>query len=166
MSDDLRELDVIASSSSGAAAKKVHRLLQRLTDDGGIATWMINDTGSPSVKGTVVEPGSVANSFDVITADDPDPIGVVYDDGVADGEECRIVVSGKAYVLLQDSTASTVGNWVRVSATQNGRVNATAATPPGGGVAELDQHVRECGHCLETVSGGTDKLMLMIVHFL
>jgi hypothetical protein len=166
MADDLRILDVLEASASGAAARKVHRLLQRFTDDGGIAVWMVNDTGALSVKGMVISPGSVTNSFDAIPADDPDPIGVVYDGGIGDGELCRVVVSGTAYVLLQDSTASTVGNWVRVSATQAGRVNATASAPPGGGVAELDQHVRECGHCLETVGAGTDKLMLMVVHFL
>lgn len=140
-----------------------------LTVEGALVVQMLNQTGGASVKGTVVEPnsGAVADrGVKAITADDPDPIGVVYESGIADGSLMWVVVSGMAQVLLQDTTAGTRGNWARVSATQAGRVNSTAAAPPGGGIAELDQHVRELGHCAESVGAGTDVLCWHHVHFL
>jgi hypothetical protein len=140
-----------------------------LTVEGALVIQMLNQTGGASVKGTVVEPGSgqVADrGVKAITADDPDPVGVIYESGIADGSLVWVVVAGTAQVLLQDSTAGTRGNWARVSATANGRVNSTAAAPPGGGVAELDQHVREIGHCAETVDAGTNVLCWHHVHFL
>lgn len=140
-----------------------------LTVEGALVVRMLNQTGGASVKGTVVEPnaGAVADrGFKAITADDPDPIGVVYESGIANGELTWVVVAGSAQILLQDSTAGTRGNWARVSASQAGRVNSTAAAPPGGGVPELDQHVREVGHCAETVDAGTNVLCWHHVHFL
>ena len=140
-----------------------------LTVEGALVCQMLNQTGGASVKGTVVEPnaGAVADrGVKSITADDPDPVGIVYESGIADGSLMWVVVSGMAQVLLQDSTAGTRGNWSRVSETQAGRVDSTNAAPPGGGVTELDEHVRELGHCAETVGAGTDVLCWHHVHFL
>ena len=160
------EAAVSVLESAMSAAQAAILALQALhTADGGKAIWMINDTGAPTVKGTVVEVGSVTNSFKVSDAACLDPIGVVYDAGIADGELCRIVVGGKAYVLIQDSTTATIGNWAKTSETQAGRADMTATPPVGGTLQQLADHFQEIGHCIETVNpGGTDKLALAVIH--
>jgi len=136
------------------------------TGEGGVFVRLINDTGAPSVKGTVVEASSsVDRAFDIAGADEPDVIGVVYEDDVADGELCGIVIAGPAQVLLEDTTAATRENWVRISTTDAGRADCTAAAPPGGGVVQADQHFREIGHGLESVGAGTDVLAWVMLHF-
>ena len=137
-----------------------------ITQEGGLAIRMINDTGASSIKGTVAAPStSVEDAFDAVAADTPNPIGIVYEDGIADGESCWVVIYGKAQVLLEDTTASTVGYWVKVSDTQAGRADATNLMPPGGLIAQIDDHLSEVGHCLESVTAGTDKLAWCIIHF-
>lgn len=136
------------------------------TKEGGLAVYLINKTGAPSVKGTVVTAfGSVDESFDVALVSDAQPIGIVYNSGVADGGKTLVVISGKAEVLLEDTTASTRGYWVATSTTQAGRADATLAVPPGGGIPELDRHMAEIGHCLESKNAGTNVLAKCIIHF-
>jgi hypothetical protein len=126
---------------------------------------MINKTGANSVKGIIVDASSTtADAFGVVGADDPDPIGIIYDEGVPDGQLCRIVDHGPAQVLLQNSTAATLGFWVKVSDTIPGRADATNASPPGGTVNAIDDHFTEVGHCLESVTAGTDKLCWVMHH--
>jgi hypothetical protein len=72
-----------------------------------------------------------------------------------------VVVSGIADVLLQDSTASTRGYWVRTSTTTAGRADATNADPPGLVVA----HMSEIGHCLQSQIAGTNVLARCVLHF-
>lgn len=137
-----------------------------LTNLGGIAVKMTNKTGAASVLGTLVEAStSTDNAFGVNAAGGNHPIGIVFEAGVADGSECWLVIYGIAQVLLQDSTASTHGNWVRTSTSAAGRADATNAEPPGGGVPELDQHMNEIGHCLESKGADTDVLAKIIMHF-
>jgi len=137
------------------------------TADGGVAHKYINKTGALSVKGTCVEVSdSVANSVKVIGFDELDPIGFIYNSGIADGDDVWVVTNGKAYVLIQDGTTATADYWVRVSATQAGRVDITNAVPPGGTIAALESHLHECGHCNENVTSGIDKLALCTIHFL
>ena len=134
-----------------------------LTADGGFAVEMVNKTGAASVKGSVVEPSnSTKNGFVLAGASSYDPVGIVYESGVADGDNCLVVIGGLAYVLLEDTTSSTMENWVGTSTAQAGRADATTAAPPGAVLA----HFREVGHCLETVVGGADKLALCMIHFL
>ena len=136
------------------------------TDEGGFAIYLINKTGAASVKGTLVDTkASIDNAVNIVGADEPDIVGVVYENGIADGDLVLVVISGVAEVLLEDSTASTRGYWARISITQNGRADITNAAPPGGGVAEIDRHFREIGHCLESKGAGTDVLAKCILHF-
>ena len=133
--------------------------------EGAQCVRLTNKTGAPSVKGTVVEASTgTDDAFASTHADDDQPIGVVYEDGVADGDECYVAYSGRAQVLLKNGTAGTHGNWVRTSITDAGRANATLAAPPGGGIPELDQHMSEIGHCLQTIADGTDVLCWMWLH--
>ena len=101
-----------------------------------------------------------ADAFEKSGTDDSDVIGAVYDAGVADGDWCRVVVGGRAQVLLKDTTASTLGYWVKTSDTA-GRADATTSVPPG----HVAGHWQEIGHALETVSGGTDVLAWVMLHF-
>ena len=138
----------------------------KFTQEGGIAQRYINKTGSVSKKGTAIEAGTVIDdSVQLVSADDADCIGIVYDDGIPDGDYIWVVTFGKAEILLEDGTAATRGYWVRVSVTDSGRADATLAAPPGGTINEIDNHFREIGHCLQSVISGTDKLALCLIHF-
>ena len=135
-----------------------------VTPEGGIAIWLTNLTGAPSVKGTLVETNeTTSGGFDVL-GDLYDCVGIVYEDGVADGEQCLIVVTGVAEVLLKDTTASVTGNWVKASDV-NGRADATLPLPSGGTIAQLQEHFQEIGHCIETKTAGTDVLAKIVLHF-
>jgi hypothetical protein len=137
----------------------------RMLDEGALAIRMLNKTGSASVKGTIVETSATtAEAFDTITADAPDPIGIVYESGVADGGYCWIVIQGKCQVLLEDTTAATKDYWVKVSDSDAGRADATNVAPPGGAISALEDHFTEIGHALEDVTAGTDKLCWIIFH--
>lgn len=126
---------------------------------------LINKTGANSIKGTIVIASTGTDmAFSVASVDDEESIGIVAEDGVGDGSECFIIISGVAEVLLKDSTSATRGYWVKTSDVA-GRADATNASPPGGGIPQHDEHFQEIGHCLETVSAGTDVLAKILVHF-
>ena len=133
---------------------------------GGFMVKMINKTGAPSVKGTVVRASTTTDfAFTASATDEAQPIGVVYCNGVADAGECFVVVHGPAQVLLQDSTTSTRGYWVFTSDTAAGRADATTAAPAGSSFAEVNTHMQEIGHCIESKGAGTNVLAWVIVHF-
>lgn len=138
----------------------------KVTAIGGNAVKLTNKTGLDSVKGELVE-ASTTDDFAVRLndANGDHCFAVFLDSGIADGEEAWVVYSGMADVMLQDGTLSTHGNWARTSLTTAGRANLTFATPPGGGVTEIDRHMKEIGHCFQTVSAGTDKLARCTLHF-
>jgi hypothetical protein len=133
---------------------------------GGSARRFINDTGAPSIKGTLVD-ASHTTDFGVVTvaADSPDCMGVIYEDGIPNGEEVWVVTHGPAEVLLENATAATRGYWARVSVTAPGRADITNPLPPGGTIVEIDNHFREVGHGMESVIAGTDKLARVFLHF-
>ena len=79
-----------------------------VTPEKGFAIKMINDTGSPSVKGSVLSASSaIADAFELQTVE-YDCVSVVYEDGVADGQEMWVVISGVAEVLLEDGVAASL----------------------------------------------------------
>ena len=130
-----------------------------ITAEGGYAVRLINKTGVASVKGTVVDAGSVDDSFIASSAGGEKIVGVVYQNGIADGDPCFVVVSGKADVLLEDSTSATAGNWVKTSGSVAGRADATNVSPIPA------EHWREVGHCIQTKTGSTDVLARSLLHF-
>ena len=138
----------------------------RITPEGGLAVQFINDTGANSIAGTLVETSESTDNAVIITdADCTDPIGVIYEDGIADGELVWVVIYGIADVLLEDSTTATHGYWARTSTTQPGRADITNNLPPGGTIQALEQHLSEIGHCIQSVTAGTDKKARIIKHF-
>ena len=131
------------------------------TPEGGLVTSLINKTGLPSAKGTIIEPDlAVDEGFSETTPNSFEAIAVVYENGIVDGSRCLVVVSGVADVLLENGTSSTRRNWVRTGGVP-GRADMTAATPPGAVV----QHFQEVGHCLETKISGVNVLAKAILHF-
>lgn len=137
-----------------------------ITDIGGFAIKLTNKTGAASVRGTLVESDTTTDSaFKNNAADGNHPIGIVFEDGIADAFECWVVISGICQVLLKNATASTRGFWVRGSTDTIGRADATLENPPGGGIVPLDAHMQEIGHCLETKGADTDVLCKIVLHF-
>jgi hypothetical protein len=149
------------------ADDKVRIWVDSATGERGFQMKLTNKTGSNSVKGTVVEQSSTTDSaFSAIVADEPDPIGVVYEAGVADGSECWIwLPQSLCQVLLEDGSAATREYWVKVSDTDAGRADASNAAPPGGTIAAIEDHFTELGHAAESQSSGTDVLCLIHLHF-
>lgn len=142
------------------------RLSPLLTPIGGIAIPLINKTGAPSIKGTLIDTeASIDKAVTIEDADGVDAMGVIYQDGVPDGEPVLVVITGVAEVLIEDATAATRGYWCRTSITAAGRADITNAAPPGGGLPEHDIHFKEVGHALESKSSGTDVLAKIILHF-
>ena len=141
----------------------------KMTVIGGYAIKLTNETGANTVAGQLVRTDTAVNDAFVLTAADEDETsGIVLDSGVSDGSEAWVVVAGIADVAMQDNTAATRGYWVRSSVTEAGYANATNPGPPGGGIPELDQHMKEIGNCIESVNaggGGTHILARCVLHF-
>ena len=136
-------------------------IIAHLTPEGGLACRLTNKTGVVSVKGTIVEAHAATdNAFRVCDGNSVESFAIVYEDGIADGSECLIVVGGRCEVLLKDATASTRGNWVKVSDVA-GRADATGASP-----AAAPTHFKEIGHAIESKGADTDVLAFIILHFL
>lgn len=127
----------------------------------GIGRKLINKTGAASIKGTVVSTSTTTDfAFMVAVANCDECIGIVYTNGVADGDPCLIIEGFSADVLLKDATASAHGNWAGMSDVA-GRADMSGASPPA-----APQHFEEIGHCLETKGANTDVLAEADIHFL
>jgi hypothetical protein len=72
-----------------------------------------------------------------------------------------VVTDGFAEVLLEDTTAATVGYWARASTTAPGRADCTISAPPG----LILSHFAEIGHVAQDQTTGTDKKALVLLHF-
>ena len=135
-----------------------------LTKDGGVAVWFQNRTGTASVRGSLVTMGTAPSSVILCPKTIPKACGVVLDSGVPDGQFVRVVVTGVAYVLVEDGMGPTVGYWVGLSSVTDGRAQFQATLPDNSG-AGIDLHNREIGHCVDTVPAGTDVLARVVLHF-
>lgn len=136
----------------------------RLTPEGGIAVQLTNRTGANSVKGTLVHPDSAtSDGVILVPVNDADPIGVVYEAGIADGSLLWIVIAGIAEVYFVNG--ATQGQFARMC------VTADTNDAPGFAMAEAvptpplatDKHFQEIGHVLQTVAAG--NLARCIIHF-
>ncbi len=136
---------------------------------GGIAIRLYNRTGVVTVKGQLVSIDTgTDDGFKLNPADGKEGMGIVLESGVADDALAWIVISGIADVLMEDNAPATHGNWLRSSITEEGYADPTNATPPGGGIPELDRHMKEIGNCIESVAaggGGTHILARCVLHF-
>lgn len=133
------------------------------TPEGGVVTWVINKTGALSIKGYVVEPeGTTDFAVKYTNPGDADPVGIVYDPDVPDGELMRIVVAGIADVFYRGNvTRATFSRVATTGEAGNGgqAVNEALPTPP----FATDKHFQEIGHPIESRSGA--GLAKTILHF-
>ena len=130
-----------------------------ISTDGGYYITLINKTGANSVKGTIVIASTTTdNAIDIAPTNSDSPIGVILEDGVPDGSLVKVVISGKAYALLENGESSTRGYWCQVSSTQAGRMSQLVNPDP-------TTHWTELGHSLESKTAGTNVLSLVILHF-
>jgi len=129
------------------------------TSDGGLYETFINDTGAPSILGTIVVASStVADAVSTAPISSMMPIGVIAEDGIANGSPVKVITYGKAYVLLKDGESATLGYWCGVSDVA-GRMYQLSAVPV------TPEYNQEIGHSLNTTASGTDVLSLIQVHF-
>jgi hypothetical protein len=135
--------------------------------EGGLMVKLTNKTGGASVKGEVVkiyEAGAVNNAVAKIVKDEPDPIGVFYESGIADGAEAWIVVAGIADVYFVGNT--TRGHLARGFLTADGASYVTgqalSEAIPTSPFAS-DKHFYEIGHVLESRTGA--GLAKVAMHF-
>jgi hypothetical protein len=127
------------------------------TTEGGYYETFINNSGT-SVKGTVViASASVYNGVDIAPANSTFAIGVIYENDVPNGSKVKVVVSGKAQVLLKDQQSATLGYWCGVSDVQ-GRMYQRNT------LQSQDEHNKEIGHSLQSATAGTNILSLIQVH--
>jgi hypothetical protein len=135
-----------------------------MTSEGGLAVWMINKTGAASFKGAVVEADSgVDNAVNLLDIDEPDPIGIVYDDGIADGDWVRVVFSGRAEVFYVGSTTRHYFGRNCVAADVGAAAGKAIAEPVPVPPFSTDKHFMEIGHLLESRVGA--GLALTMLHF-
>jgi hypothetical protein len=134
-----------------------------ITPDGGFAVKLANSTGSLILHGTALAASPDHDSAVVPQASEFDCIGAAYGD-IPSGGEGWVVTSGMAEFLLKDGTSATRGFWAKAADT-DGRIVVT--TPPASlSALSTSEHFREVGHCLESVTAGTNKLALILLHFL
>jgi hypothetical protein len=124
------------------------------TPEGGRAIKIVNRTGAASVKGYMVRPSpSYDTSCTLSVVDVPDPIGVVYNSGVANGSEMWVVTNGIADVYFIGS--ATRGHIAR------GFVTGDAGYVAGQAMSEAvpaapfatDKHFYEIGHVIQSRTG-------------
>ncbi len=131
-----------------------------ITREGGFAQRYTNKTGAASVKGTAVEASASAdNAVDIADVSDVEPIGFIYNSGIADGNDVWVVTNGKAQGLMENSSACVRGDWMGISDSAAGRLQCSTEPPA------TVKHDQECGHSVESVNAGTDVLVLLDIHF-
>jgi trimeric autotransporter adhesin len=129
-----------------------------MTATGGMAILLTNKSGGTLLKGTLVQAAATADlSFVASAADSEYPIGVLAAD-CANNTQGWVVVSGIAEVLIKDGTSAAAGNWCG-SSDVAGRAYMTTSGAPG------SNHDKEIGHCLQTVTSGTNVLAKAVLHF-
>ena len=124
-----------------------------ITELGGIFVKMLNQTGFPTIKGTVLSIGSIPNSVSVCIGSEEKAIAIAYDSGVTNGAMCKAVICGIADVLLEDGKGCVAGYCAELSKAQNGRVDGSASVN------------KDCGYMLESKTAGTNVLAKMLIHF-
>ena len=151
-----------AASVQVACGTRTRMHYDQTTGEWGLQVKLINKTGGNSVKGNIVNASTGTDmAYMQAGASSDEPIGVVYEAGVADGSYAWVWTGqgSVCQVLLKDGTASTRGYWVETSNTA-GRADATNSNP----VPET--HWQEIGHCLESKTAGTNVLARILFHTL
>jgi hypothetical protein len=121
------------------------------TPDGGIYQTFTNRTDDDSVKGTIVMQSTTEDHAVVIAAaGSPLAIGVVYEDNIPIGSQVKVIVMGKAQVLLRTGQSVTRGQWCVLSSVTSGRMEEGTIT----GTLLLSEYAEGIGVSLEDKSSG------------
>jgi hypothetical protein len=130
---------------------------------GGYLVRLTNKTGGNTVKGYVIHPSiTTDDAFELVPDDDPDPCGIIYEGGIADGEECWVVTRGFAEIYFE--SAVTRGKFVRSKVAADGGLTGVAVAealpaPP----FSSDKHFQEVGHAFQSIGGA--GLARCLLHF-
>lgn len=139
-------------------SSKIGSVSNGFTTEGGIYETFVNNTGI-SVKGTIVVASTaVDNAVDIAPANSQMPIGVIYESGIVNGSNVKVVVYGKSQVLLKNGESSIRGYWCGVSDVAGRMYQQSSLT-------SNTEHNREIGHSLESIISGTNVLSLIQLHF-
>lgn len=134
------------------------------TNEAGFQIKLTNKTGANSVKGDIVEPSDTTDrGFKLIPVGGIDPIGVVYETGIADGAECWIWLQGIVEVRYQAATTRDYFARVTVSADTDDAAGVAIAEPLPTSPFATDKHFQEIGHVMESI--GAAGLALTVIHF-
>lgn len=128
---------------------------------GGLMIKLTNKTGNATIKGSVVSASNSDDNAFKLQSDEFDSIGIVYESGIADGQEAWIVVSGIAEVLFKDGEAAT-REYVALAADTDGRALCIAVPAANPVQAE---HFKEIGHTIESKLAGINVLVKCVLHF-
>jgi hypothetical protein len=133
-----------------------------VTGESGFLQKLRHDSGGASVAGTVVSNATGYNLMVAPQENEFDAVGVLAEDGVADGGLIWVWKNGsRCKVLLEDGEAGNNG-YVAICAATNGRMKAVAVPSSNPVVAE---HFKEIGHVCESASSGTSAKVLVDLHF-
>lgn len=129
------------------------------TPEGGVAVKYINDTGAPSIKGTIVCASPLTdNAVSLAPALSTMAIGVIYEDNIEPNAMVKVVISGKAQVLLKDGAAAVRGSWCGVSDVA-GRMYMRIIPE------NVEERFRQIGYSLEQKSADSFQLSLVNLVF-
>lgn len=132
----------------------------KFTSEGGLAIRLINKTGSNSVKGSVVRADPANDfSFDLSPVSSINPIGVVYENDIPDGNSTWVVIAGIAQVLIENGVTVVAGSWAGTSNSVAGRAYSSISPPAA------PTHDQEIGHYIESQASGTDVLAFSVLHY-
>lgn len=132
------------------------------TGERGFLVKMVNKTGVATVKGSVICPSPTTDNSFALQYDMFDSIGVVAEAGVADASEAWVWVNGSICQVLFEDTKASTREYVAIAAATDGRAEAIPVPTVSPAAAE---HFKEIGHTMESVSAGTDILVLCHLHF-
>ena len=128
------------------------------TLEGGIYEMFINNTGT-SIKGTIVIASeSINNAVDIAPANSENAIGIIYESGIPKGGLVKVVVFGKAQVLIKDGEESNSGYWCGVSNEKGRMYQLTGAPSP-------TLNKKKIGSSLESKASGKNMLALIQLNF-
>ena len=130
-----------------------------ITADGGFAIPYINRTGHSSVRGEVVQLSSTADrEVNLEDSGGINPMGIIYNAGIAEGSNVWVVTSGRVEVWF-DASGAIKGGWVETSNLTAGRADGSAASPK-----PAPDHFEEIGHAEEAAAA--NALGFINLHFL
>ena len=130
----------------------------KLTPAGALAIKLTNNTGATSEVGRLVKADTTADNAVILTAvNDAECLGVLQEDGIPDGNEIWVAVSGRVQVLLDDDTGAAAGDCLSTGEAGYALASSTPVSPS-----------YEVGNTVQAVSAGgagTHVLVWTVINF-